>query len=66
MKLTINTKDDCCKSVEVECSMSEWLVIHKALRILANWSDSDDDKRTAEEMYNAQPMFVEEEEDTEE
>ena len=35
MEITINTINDCCESVDINCSSAEWLIIHKALKRLA-------------------------------
>lgn len=60
MEITVNTKNDCCKSVDVNCSPVEWLVILKALRLLSENNDvHPSDRNVADDMLAVEPLFSE-------
>ena len=60
MKITVNTQKDCCKSVDVNCSPVEWLIILKALRMLSDNKDvHPSDRQAANDMLAIEPQFYE-------
>lgn len=60
MKLTVNTIQDCCESVDILCSPAEWLILNKALWLLSeNENVHENDRRTAKAMYETECIFCE-------
>ena len=60
MKLTVNTIQDCCESVDIFCSPAEWLILNKALRLLSeNEKVHESDRITAKAMYETECIFCE-------
>ena len=59
MEVKIITKKDCCESVNITCSITEWLIINKALMKMTSNCVIPDDRRKAKEMYNTHPVFCE-------
>ena len=40
MKLTTNTENNYVKSIDINCSPTEWLIISKALKLLSQDKDT--------------------------
>jgi len=60
MHIMIETKEECCDRVKTDSSTVEWLIIHKALRMLAdNESIADSDRQIAKKIIDTKPNFYE-------
>lgn len=57
MDKIVNTENDCCKSVHIECSPAEFLVLNKALKYFSENSENEDDRRLAQELFDVHPIF---------
>ena len=60
MQITVNTQKDCCQSVDINCTPTEWLIVHKALKRLSEDEEvHPSDRKAASDMYNVEPQFYE-------
>ena len=60
MKVTFITENDCCKSINVECTVIEWLVARKAMQFLRYAEDCHPkDIEILDRMINIEPIIEE-------
>lgn len=60
MHVMIETKEGYCDRVKTDSSTVEWLIIHKALRMLADdESIADADRQIAKKIIDTKPNFYE-------
>ena len=53
-------KNDIVESVILDCSPAEWLVINKALRLLVdNPDENEEDRAIAKDLINTETEFIE-------
>jgi len=60
MKLIVNEHDGCCKSINIEYTPTEALIINQAMRRYVNDEEVNEDNRKAmEQMLDVEPIFRE-------
>ena len=60
MHLMIETKEGCCDRVKMEPTVVEYLIIHKAVKKLADDPETNDkDRQIAKRIIDTKPNFYE-------
>lgn len=59
MKLIVNERDGCCKSIQIEYTPTEALIINQAMRRYANDKKvNEKDRNIMDQMLDVKPIFV--------
>lgn len=59
MKLIVNERDGCCKSIHIEYTPAEALIINQAMRrYVDDEKVNEEDRATMEQMLDVKPIFA--------